>query len=72
MDRAEHLAWAKGRALEYVAQDDWPNAWSSLVSDLQKHPDTKGHAAIELGALLSLGGHLSSVREMREFIEGVN
>lgn len=37
MDRAQHLAWAKARALEYVERGDLTNAIASLVSDLGKH-----------------------------------
>ena len=42
MDRAEHLQWAKDRALEYADMGDVANAMASLGSDLNKHPDTKG------------------------------
>lgn len=34
MDRAEHLAWAKARALEYVARGELANAIASMASDL--------------------------------------
>ncbi len=72
MDRAEHLAWCKQRALEYVDQGDLTNAYASMTSDLSKHPETAGHAAIELGMMMIMGGHLNSSAEMRRFIEGVN
>lgn len=70
MNRAEHIAWAKGRAIEYVEAGDPANAWSSLVSDLRKHPETREHAAIELGAMLAMAGHLSTVPQVRDFIKG--
>jgi hypothetical protein len=41
-----------------------------MASDLGKHPETAGHPAIGLGAMLLLGGHLSSPAQMREFIDG--
>lgn len=72
MTRAEHLAWAKYRALEYVDAGDLNNAFASLASDLNKHPDTAGHRATELGMMLLLGGQLRTAHDMREFIEGVN
>jgi hypothetical protein len=72
MTRAEHLAWAKGRALEYADAGDTANAFASLASDLNKHPETTGHAAVELGGMLLFAGHLSTPAKMREFIEGVN
>lgn len=37
MTRADHLAWAKQRALEYVERGDLPNAISSMISDLLAH-----------------------------------
>lgn len=70
--RAEHLAWCKTRALEYVTAGDLNNAFASLVSDLNKHPETEGHAAAELGIMLMLGGHLDTPKDMRDFIEGCN
>ncbi len=72
MTRAEHLAWCKERALEYVDQGDLTNAYASMASDLTKHPETEKHAAIELGMMLMIGGHLSTQAEMRKFIEGFN
>jgi hypothetical protein len=72
MTRAEHLAWCKQRALEYVDQGDVNNALASMTSDLGKHEETAGHPGIELGMLLAMGGHLSTVQEMREWIEGFN
>lgn len=72
MNRAEHLRWAKDRALVYVDAGQTLTAFSSLASDLDKHPETAGHAAAELGMLQLLSGQLSSPREMREFIEGCN
>jgi hypothetical protein len=70
--RAEHLAWCKKRALEYCDMGDVNQAYASMASDLGKHPDTKGHAAIQLGMMMLMGGHLNSPMEMRKFIEGFN
>ena len=54
MTRDEHLAWCKKRALEYV--DDWDvrSAICSMMSDLQKHPETKDQnpAIMALGLLI--------------------
>lgn len=69
MTREEHIIWAKGRALEYVDACDLNNAWTSMVSDLGKHPETQGHLAIELGRMLKIGGQLSTTADMRKFIE---
>lgn len=56
MTRAEHLYWCKKRALEYVEMGDTQQAFTSMASDLNKHPDTLGHGGMEF----------------RKFIEGFN
>lgn len=72
MTRAEHLKWCKERALEYVGQGDLQNAFASMASDLGKHEETAGHAGIQLGMVMLMGGQLNSEAEMRRFIEGFN
>lgn len=39
-DRLEHLRLCKVRALEYLHAGDLRNCYSSMVSDLSKHPET--------------------------------
>lgn len=70
--RSEHLAWCKKRALEYCDIGDVNQAYASMASDLGKHPETENHAAIQLGMMMLIAGHLSTPMEMREFIEGFN
>lgn len=70
--RAEHLAYCKTRALQYVDAGDPTNAFASFVSDLRKHPDTEDHGALTLGAMMLFAGHLGTPDEMRKFIEGCN
>lgn len=72
MTRQEHLDWCKQRALEYVEAGDVNQAFASMGSDLGKHDETKNHAAIELGMMLLMGGHLNSQEKMRKFIQGFN
>jgi hypothetical protein len=72
MTREEHLAWCKQRALEYVEAGDTTNAYASMASDLSKHPETENHAAIPLGMMMLMSGHLSAPQKMREFINGFN
>lgn len=69
--RAEHLAWCKARALEYLPHDP-AEALASMFSDLRKHDEFKNHSAIELGAMLMFNGHLQTARQVREYIEGFN
>ena len=71
MNRSEHLAWCKRRAIAYL-----PNcpqeALTSMFSDLGKNPETEGHIAIELGTMLMLTGDLTHPDDVRRFIEGFN
>jgi hypothetical protein len=70
--RAQHLAWCKQRALEYVERGDPKEAFASMASDLGKHPDTAGHIGVQLGMMQLMGGMLSDRESMRHFIEGFN
>ena len=73
MDRVEHIAWVKQRALAELdagGPSARGNAIASFMSDLTKHPDTEGHVAIEFG--IALLTHDTPVRELRRFIEGIN
>lgn len=58
--------------MEYIEQGDVNNAWASMASDMGKHPETSNHIALELGMMLLISGKLSTVVEMRKFIEGFN
>jgi len=69
--RAEHLAWCKQRALEYVEQDDYPNALASMMSDLGKHPYTLASANPEL-MRFGLAAAARGREAMRKFIEDFN
>ena len=70
--RAEHLDWAKGRALAYVDAGDLRNAFASMVSDVGKHEELAGHAGLDLGMMMLLSGFLQAPRDMRQWIEGFN
>ena len=76
--RAEHVAWAKERALreldalDQTDEQSLSNAFASMVSDLNKHPETTDHPANSLGMQLLLAGHLSSRAEMRQWIKDYN
>jgi hypothetical protein len=69
LTREEHLFWCKNRAREYLARGDVVNAVTSMLSDLSKHPETKG-----VGRSLALVGMLCiSERDLegaRRFIDG--
>lgn len=71
MNRAEHLAWAKQRAIDEMEFYGEPQqGLTSLASDLLKHPETREHPAPQLGLMEMLSGRLSTKDEMRRFIEG--
>ena len=71
MNREEHLAWCKARALELLDAGDAKQAVTSMLSDLGKHEETKGSldwaGPLGLLALMSDEAH-----EARRFIEGFN
>jgi hypothetical protein len=68
-NRDEHLAWAKERALKYLDDGNLRDAYTSMASDLTKHPDF-----LEIEKLMSPVGllHLMNydARELRRWIEG--
>lgn len=71
MTRAEHLAWCKERALEYLPHDP-QQALTSMFSDLGKHPETAGHSGIKLGFMEMMAGFLTRPSEVEEFIKAFN
>jgi hypothetical protein len=70
--RAEHLAWCKERALEYLP-DDPAQAMASFVSDLGKHPETAPSKGVigELMMMHAMSGLLDATT-CRNLIEGTN
>ena len=71
MTRAEHIAWSKARALEYLDTGDVQNAIASMLSDLMKHDETR-----DAGKVMGLIGMMAvmnrDLAEARRFIEGFN
>ena len=74
MTRAEHLRWAKDRALEYADRGETGNAISSLMSDLDKHPETRASCDIVVNLMMPLAmiGDFERPGELRRFIERFN
>lgn len=68
--RQSHLEWCKKRAHEYLDRGDVQNAVASMMSDLEKHPETaiKSPALHMLGIMAAQGGIL----EARRYIDGFN
>jgi len=71
MDRAEHLQWAKGRALGLLDSGDIAGAVTSMLSDLE-HRDLRDHPGIEIGKMQMLTGLLTSPEKARDWITGFN
>ena len=66
--RTEHLNWAKARAMKAIDADDALGAFSSFVSDLQKHPDT---ATIDSQPFFRLLIQRAPIRELKAWIEAI-
>jgi hypothetical protein len=69
--KEDHIAWMKKRAIELVQANNLVGALNSISSDLQKHPQTIGHPAVELGTQLYISGNLETPEKMIKFIEDI-
>ena len=69
--RTEHLRWVKDRANAYIDADEPQQAWQSVVSDMRKHPSTVNHAALMLGTMLAMSGHMETTQQVRKFVDGI-
>lgn len=72
MNRQEHLDWCKTRAIDLANSGNINEALASMVSDLNKHEETREHPATELGIKLAITGNLKTKEEMINFINGFN
>jgi len=69
-ERDEYLEWCKTRALEYLPHDP-AQAFTSMLSDLRKHPETQNHIGGMIGVnFMLLPGWISNPVEVRRWIEG--
>jgi len=71
MTREEHLQWCKDRALQYVQDRKLSEAVASMMSDLNKHPETaiSNPFLTQLGMMEVMNGNTAGVRR---WIEGFN
>lgn len=69
MTRAKHLQWCKDRALEYVESGDYSQAVASMVSDLNKHDETRDSVsmAFHLGMAVQT---TNNKKEVEDYING--
>lgn len=71
MTREEHLSWCKARAMKYVAAGDYQNAVTSMLSDMDKHEETKVRSPTL--TMLGINAAVShDRREVERFILGFN
>jgi len=72
MSRDEHLEKARKRAIAYLEQPvpEVNEALTSMMSDLEKHPELKNHPGIQICVGLLWIGNLQTPSEARRFIEG--
>lgn len=69
--RAEHVAWCKQRALEYVERGELTEALTSMINDLMQHPATRGHSGIMLTGMMMMAGiDVDTPEKVRRHIEG--
>ena len=71
MTAAEHFAWSKERALEYVNKGDAGGAMSSFIQDLANHEGTSGILDIDLQGLFLGEVMIDGVVGARRFINGL-
>lgn len=65
--REMHLLWCRTRALEYLGLAQLQQAYSSMVSDLTKHPETHPNKhQREEGLRLVVAGDRAGVRDWIE------
>ena len=71
--RDEHLDWCKQRALVYLDAGDSRQAFTSMLSDLGKHPELENHVGCRIGVWYMLvPGWIDNVVEVRRWIVGFN
>lgn len=72
--RAEHLAWAKERAVEIAQTGDLVGALSSISSDITKHPETniaQMRSLMQFAWELRIAGQLGTPAAVIKWIEDI-
>jgi hypothetical protein len=70
MTREEHLAWCKQRALAYIDRGEIKEGLTSMMSDMEKHPETSCPSLHTMTAGLMMIGDLNTIAKARRHIEG--
>lgn len=73
MTREEHLEQCKKRALAYLDRGEVREGFTSMLSDLSKHPETKDHIGGKIGVgFMLLPAWIDNPVEVRRWIVGFN
>ena len=75
MTREQHLQWCKDRAMEYVKTGDLVEAVISMMSDLNKHEETRptpGGALSALGLMAAMQAQSGDRNGVVRYITGFN
>ena len=72
--REEHIQFCKARAMEYVEHGELLNAVTSMMSDLEKHEETRstGKALSALGLLAAMQAQQGDRQAVERYILGFN
>lgn len=72
--RQEHVQFCKDRAMEYVNRGDLLNAVTSMMSDMDQHPETSGSKGplAMLGMMAAMQAQQGDRDGVVRFIQGFN
>ena len=71
--RDEHLQWCKDRAMEYVKRGELLEGVTSMMSDMDQHPETKLPPVLsQLGLLAAVDAQKGDRRAVERYILGFN
>jgi hypothetical protein len=67
----KYLEQAKARALAYLDRNDPAQAFTSMLSDMSKHPHFENHVGNRMGVgMMMLSGWITNPSEVRRWIVG--
>jgi len=72
MNRTEHLQWAKNRALDILKSGTMIEAYTSFISDMNKHEETREHIMLSGGLQMILSNLFNTKDELKKFINDFN
>jgi hypothetical protein len=70
--REDHVEWCKSRAREYLKEGDLTSAVASMLSDMQKHPETDTPALTAVGLVGIMEAANGNQQGVERFIDGFN